>query len=49
MTAYKGEVSHFSTDGVVVTGDFTPGDVITLRPGARVVITVDEPGYEAEL
>ncbi|WP_157901324.1 hypothetical protein [Mycobacteroides franklinii] len=42
MTAYRGEVSQFSTDGVVITGDFTPGDVISLRPGARIVILTEE-------
>ncbi|MDM2015307.1 hypothetical protein PP298_08120 [Mycobacteroides abscessus] len=42
MTAYRGEVSQFSTDGVVITGDFTPGDVISLRPGAWIVILTEE-------
>lgn len=42
MTAYRGEVSRFSTEGIVITGDFTPGDVITLRPGARIVILSEQ-------
>lgn len=41
MTGYRGEVREFSTEGIVITGDFTPGDVITLRPGARIVILTD--------
>lgn len=42
MTAYKGEVSQFGTDGIVITGDFTPGDVISLRPGARIETSSDD-------
>ncbi|SKS09828.1 Uncharacterised protein [Mycobacteroides abscessus subsp. massiliense] len=42
MTAYAAEVDKFSTDGIVITGDFTPGDVISLRPGARIVILTEE-------
>ncbi|MDO3335120.1 hypothetical protein [Mycobacteroides abscessus] len=42
MTVYTGEVSQFSTEGIVITGDFTPGDVITLRPGARIVILTEQ-------
>ncbi|TDZ92095.1 hypothetical protein CCUG60885_04209 [Mycobacteroides salmoniphilum] len=38
MSVHKAEVSEFSTDGVLVIGDFTPGDVIPLHLGAQVVI-----------
>ncbi|WP_157931120.1 hypothetical protein [Mycobacteroides abscessus] len=42
MTVYTAEVDKFSTEGIVITGDFTPGDVITLRPGARIVILTEQ-------
>ncbi|SKD36256.1 Uncharacterised protein [Mycobacteroides abscessus subsp. massiliense] len=42
MTVYRAEVDKFSTDGIVISGDFTPGDVISLRPGARIVIVTEQ-------
>lgn len=39
---FEGEVAEFSTDRIVITGRFNPGDVITLRPGARVAIVAGD-------
>lgn len=38
-----GEISEVTADTITITGDFPPGDAVTLRPGTRVyVLTADD-------
>lgn len=37
----EGEIESFSTDRIVIVGNFYPGDVIALRPGRRVAILTE--------
>lgn len=38
-----GEIAEVTADTITITGDFRPGDAVTLRPGMRVyVLTADD-------